>query len=279
MRSPISSGSSTPSELDALLLEMNLIKEHRPRYNVLLKDDKRYPFVKVHWADDFPKVSVTRQVIQDGSRYFGPYTSTAAMRESLHTLRKVFPYLDCNRVITGKDPKACLYLDIGLCLGPCVGAVDKAGYREMIEELCRFLEGRTQEVFEDLEQKMQAHAQAMEFEQAAVLRDRIQALEKVVERQRIIAPTLSDQDVVAVAREDGSAIAQVFFVRNGKLIGREYFQLAGAADESDSELISSFIKQFYDSTGQVAGERSSCQNISTKARSSRAGWPISAARE
>ena len=243
----------TASELEALLLEMNLIKEHRPRYNILLKDDKRYPYIKVTWAERYPKVFATRRVLQDGSRYFGPYSSAAAMRETLGALRKVFPFLDCDRTITGRDPRACLYLDIGLCLGPCVGAVDQAGYRLMIDRLCRFLDGHSAEVLGRLREEMAEHAGRLEFERAARLRDRVLAIEQVVERQRIIAPTLSDQDVVAVAREDGAAIAQVFFVRNGKLIGRESFQLSGAA-ESPDELLTAFIKQFYDDGAQVPGE-------------------------
>jgi excinuclease ABC subunit C len=244
----------TGSELEALLLEMNLIKEHRPHYNILLKDDKRYPFIKVTWQEDFPKVESTRRILKDGARYFGPYTSSGAMRETLGTLRKVFPFLDCNRVIDGQDERACLYYDIGLCLGPCIGAVDRAGYRSMIDKLCHFLEGDTAEVLAGIETRMLEHAERMEFEQAARMRDRMDAIRQVVERQRIIAPTLSDQDVVAVAREDGAALAQVFFVRNGKLIGREYFQLDGAEDASESTLLTEFIKQFYDESGKVPGE-------------------------
>ncbi len=244
----------TASELEALLLEMNLIKEHRPRYNVLLKDDKRYPFIKVTWQEDFPKVESTRRVQKDGARYFGPYTSAGAMRETLNTLRKEFPFLDCNRVIDGQDDRACLYYDIELCLGPCIGAVDRAGYRAMIDRLCRFLEGDTAAVLAGIEAKMETHAERLEFEQAARMRDRMDAIRQVVERQRIIAPTLADQDVVAVAREDGAALAQVFFVRNGKLIGREYFQLDGADDTEDAELLAEFVKQFYDESGKVPGE-------------------------
>lgn len=244
----------TASELEALLLEMNLIKRHRPHYNVLLKDDKRYPYIKVTWKDPFPKVLSTRKVRQDGARYFGPYTSAGAMRETLHALRKVFPYLDCDRTIDGHDARACLYHDIGLCLAPCIGAADRAGYRAMIDALCRFLDGETGAVIGDLEVRMAEHAAKCEFELAARVRDRIRAIEQVIARQRIIAPTLSDQDVIAVAREDGSALAQVFFVRNGKLVGRESFQLEGADDVPDEALLGAFVKQFYDETSKVPGE-------------------------
>ena len=244
----------TASELEALLLEMNLIKRHRPRFNVLMRDDKRYPYIKVTWGDPFPKVYATRKLRKDGSRYFGPYASAAAMHESLHTLRKIFPYLDCDRTITGSDERACLYLDLGQCLGPCVGAVDKEAYRTMIDGLCKFLEGDSGSVIRDLESTMQAHAEKQEYELAARARDKIEALGKVIEHQRVIAPGLADQDVIAVAREDGAAMAQVFFVRNGKMMGRETFQLEGASDAPDEVLLAEFIKQFYDDTARVPGE-------------------------
>lgn len=244
----------TQSDLEALLLEMNLIKAHRPPYNVLLKDDKRYPYIKVTWSDRFPTAYPTRKVVDDGSRYFGPYASAGAMRETLTTLRRVFPYLDCSRTITGRDERACLYHDIGMCLAPCIGAVDEPTYRAMIQALCDFLEGRSEPVLRALRRQMTEHAGRQEYEQAARMRDRIRAIEQVVERQRIIAPSLSDQDVIAIARDDGSAVAQVFFVRDGKLTGREYFQLDGAEDVPESEVLASFIKQFYDEAGAVPGE-------------------------
>lgn len=244
----------TASDLEALLLEMNLIKRHRPHYNILLKDDKRYPYLKVTLRDAFPTIVSTRRVLDDGARYFGPYVSVQSMRDTIAALRKVFPYLDCDREITGKDPRACLFHDIGLCLAPCIGAVTKDEYRAMIARLCRFLEGHTAEVVDDLAERMRAHAAALEFEQAARLRDRIIAIEQLIERQRVIAPTLADQDVIAVAREDGSAIAQVFFVRNGKLMGSEHFPLEGTGDEPDETVLAQFIQQFYDSGPQVPGE-------------------------
>ena len=131
------------SELEALILEMNLIKKHRPRYNIRLKDDKRYPYIKVHWADPFPKVTVTRAMVKDGSRYFGPYTSAWAVHQTLDVLRRIFPYLTCDRDITGQDARPCLYYDIKLCTGPCIGVIKQIEYRQMIEDLCQFLEGRT----------------------------------------------------------------------------------------------------------------------------------------
>src|SRR3990170_2912184 len=167
------------SELEALILEMNLIKRHRPQYNVRLKDDKRYPYIKVHWADPFPKVTVTRQMDEDGSRYFGPYTSVWAVHQSLDVLRRIFPYLTCDRVITGQDERACLYYDIKLCTAPCIGAVDQAGYRLMIDDLCQFLLGRTEPVVSRLQAEMEKAADELQFEKAAAIRDQLRAIEKI----------------------------------------------------------------------------------------------------
>ena len=149
------------SELEALILEMNLIKKHRPQYNVRLKDDKRYPYIKVHWDEAFPKVTVTRQMVEDGSRYFGPYTSVWAVHQTLDVLRRIFPYLTCDREITGKDERACLYYDIKLCTAPCIGAVNQAGYRQMIDDLCQFLEGRTEPIVTRLQQEMEQAAEEL----------------------------------------------------------------------------------------------------------------------
>lgn len=233
------------SELEALILEMNLIKEHRPFYNVRLKDDKRYPYIKVHWADDFPKVSVTRNMVQDGSRYYGPYTSVWAVHQTLDILRKIFPYLTCARVITGKDPRPCLYYDLKLCSGPCIGAIGKAEYRQMIEDLCKFLEGKTEPVLKRLRKEMNQASDGQNYEKAAIIRDQIQAIDKVVERQKIISNERKDSDVIAMARNNGEACVQIFFIRSGKLIGREYFILEGTEEEENAEILEEFIKQFY----------------------------------
>jgi len=244
----------TDSELEALILEMNLIKRHRPRYNVRLKDDKRYPYIKVTWQDDFPKVYVTRRMQQDGARYYGPFTHVWAVHETLHTLRKVFPYLTCDRKITGQDERACMYYDIGLCAAPCIGAVGKEAYRNIIRGLCDFLEGKTEGIVERLRREMLEAAEKLEFERAAAIRDRLQAIERVIERQKVVSPELIDQDVIALARDDGQACVQVFFIRNGKLIGREYFLLEGAEDEENRQVITSFVKQFYDEAASVPPE-------------------------
>ncbi len=239
------------SELEALILEMNLIKKHRPRYNIRLKDDKRYPYIKVHWADPFPKVTVTRQMMKDGSRYFGPYTSVWAVHQTLDVMRRIFPYLTCDREITGKDARPCLYFDIKLCTGPCIGAISQQNYRQMIDDLCQFLEGKTEAVIVRLRGEMEHAAENLNFERAAQMRDQINAIERVVERQRVISPERIDSDVIAMARANGEACVQIFFIRGGKLIGREYFILEGTEDESDPEVVEEFIKQFYADAAQV----------------------------
>ena len=244
----------TASELEALILESNLIKRHRPKYNVRLKDDKRYPYVKITWQEDFPRVLIVRRMERDGARYFGPFTAAWAVQQTLHTLRRVFPYLTCNRTITGQDERACLYLDIGLCLGPCVGASSGEEYRAMIDDLCRFLEGKADEIVADLEARMQAASEQWDFEQAAVYRDQLDAIHRVIERQKIVSAAMADQDVVAFARADGDACVQVFFIRHGRLIGREYFVLDGTAEEADAEIVASFVKQFYDEAAYVPPE-------------------------
>jgi excinuclease ABC subunit C len=234
------------SELEALILEMNLIKKHRPKYNVRLKDDKRYPYIKVHWGEPFPKVTVTRQMADDGSRYFGPYTSAWAVYQTLDALRRIFPYLTCDRTITGLDQRACLYHDIKLCLAPCIAAIDQAGYRQMISDLMDFLAGRSEHVVTRLQAAMEHASDEMRFERAGALRDQLKAIQAIVERQRVVfSPDYIDSDVLAMARSDGEACVQIFFIRSGKLIGREYFILEGTEDAADSEVMTQFVKQFY----------------------------------
>ena len=234
------------SELEALILEMNLIKKHRPKYNVRLKDDKRYPYIKIHWADPFPKVTVTRQMTDDGSRYFGPYTSAWAVYQTLDVLRRVFPYLTCDRQITGLDKRACLYYDIKLCTAPCIGATTQIQYRQMIFDLMDFLSGRGEGIVERLQKEMEKASEEMRFEKAAALRDQLKAIQSIVERQKIVFATdYLDSDVLAMARSDGEACVQIFFIRGGKLIGREYFILEGTEDAADSEVMEQFVTQFY----------------------------------
>jgi len=234
------------SELEALILEMNLIKKNRPKYNIRLKDDKRYPYIKIHWNDPFPKVTVTRQMVEDGSRYFGPYTSAWAVYQTLDVLRKVFPYLTCDREITGMDKRACLYYDIKLCMAPCIGAASQAQYRQMIVDLMDFLSGHSEGIVARLQADMQKASEEMRFEKAAAIRDQLKAIQSIIERQKIVFATdYKDSDVLAMARSDGEACVQVFFIRGGKMIGREYFILEGTEDEADAEVMEQFITQFY----------------------------------
>ena len=234
------------SELEALILEMNLIKKHRPKYNVRLKDDKRYPYIKIHWADPFPTVTVTRQMADDGSRYFGPYTSAWAVYQTLDVLRRIFPYLTCDREITGMDKRACLYFDIKLCTAPCIGMVNQAQYRQMISDLMDFLSGHSEGIVARLQTDMEKAAEEMRYEKAAALRDQLKAIQSIIERQKIVFATdYLDSDVLAMARSNGEACVQIFFIRGGKLIGREYFILEGTEDEKDSEILEQFVTQFY----------------------------------
>jgi excinuclease ABC subunit C len=190
-------------------------------------------------------VTVTRQMVTDGSRYFGPYTSVWAVHQTLDLLRKIFPYLTCNREITGNDARACLYYDIKLCTAPCIGAISQADYRQVIDDLCKFLEGRTDPIVQRLNQAMAQAAENLQYEKAAAIRDQLQAIDRVIERQKVVSSDQTDSDVIAMARADGEACVQVFFIRSGKLIGREYFVLEGTEEEADDEVLAEFVKQFY----------------------------------
>jgi excinuclease ABC subunit C len=239
------------NELEALIQEAELIKTHRPRYNIRLKDDKRYPYLKVTWQDDFPTVMVTRRIERDGARYYGPYSSAKAVYATRDALRKMFPFLSCDRVITGHDTRACLYYDIKLCSGPCIGAINRAEYRANIQRLCDFLEGKSDQVIADVRARMEAAARALQFERAAEYRDQLRALEHVVEKQRVISSAGSDQDVIAFARDEGETCVQVLFIRGGKLLGQEYFVLDGAEGEDDQAVLDAFLKRFYDEAAYV----------------------------
>jgi len=243
----------TKSEVEALILEANLIKKHRPRFNVRLKDDKRYPYLKIT-HEDFPRVLITRRMQRDDGHYFGPYTSTGALRETLDLLRRLFPYRTCDRVITGTDRRACLYHDLQLCPGPCIGAVDRAQYMATIEQLIQFMGGQTEEVMEKLKQEVQEAATNLQFERAAQLRDRYQALQNVMERQRIVTTAATNQDVIALARDDGNVCVEVFFVRNGKLLGREFFMMEGGRGDDDQKVVAAFLQQFYTEAAMVPPE-------------------------
>jgi excinuclease ABC subunit C len=242
------------TELEALVLEQELIHRYRPRYNVRLKDDKHYPYIKVSLHEDFPRIYTVRAMLHDGARYFGPFTSSQAVRQTLELLRRLFPYRTCEREITGQDRRPCLYYHIKRCLGPCIGACTRDAYRAVIDQSCLFLEGNQEEIVAELDLQMHREAEALHFEKAAELRDQVSAVARIIEHQRVSSGLLHDHDFVAMAREDGQACVQVFFVRGGKLIGREYFVLTGTEDEPTSEVMGSFIKQYYDSAANIPPE-------------------------
>ncbi len=244
----------TDGELEALILECELIKKHRPRFNIRLKDDKRYPYIKITCAESYPRIFATRRMEQDGSRYYGPYASVAAVHHTLDLLRKLFPYRTCNREITGHDRRACLYYHMGRCLAPCIGKADEQEYRAVVERVSKFLEGRTRYVLDDLETRMHGAAGRLDFESAALYRDQIRAVETVTAQQRVFSLVEKDQDVIAFARDDGQACVQVFFIRAGRLIGREYFVLEGASGQENEAVLEAFVSQFYDEAAYVPPE-------------------------
>ncbi len=244
----------TESEMEALVLECSLIKRYRPRYNVRFRDDKRYPYIRISWQEEFPRIQIVRRAQRDGAKYYGPFASSAAMHQTLDTLRRIFPYVTCRRKLTGSDQRACLYYYIKRCPAPCIGAISQEEYRALIEGVCLFLEGRQEAILDSLRRQMEETARDLEFERAASLRDQIQGIERAMEKQRIVFRTKVDQDVIALARRDGEACVQVFFVRGGKLIGRESFLLEGTKGEETKEVLTSFLKQFYDAVAYVPSE-------------------------
>jgi excinuclease ABC subunit C len=244
----------TENEVEALILEETMIKRHKPRYNVLMKDDKRYPYIRISWQDDYPKVETTRRVQNDGARYFGPYAAMWAVQNTLRVLRKAFPYLTCDRKIDGKDDRACLFYDIKLCNAPCIGAVNKDEYREMISELMDVLGGKSEGVLKRLERDMLEASEKLDFEEAAMIRDQIQAIEFITNKHKAVSPKMTDHDVIALAREDSEAAVQIMFIRNGKLIGSDSRMLDNTVGESDEEVLEQFIKQFYSEMSDIPKE-------------------------
>ncbi len=249
------------NEIKALILEETLIKRYRPHYNISLKDDKKYPYIRVSWQDPFPKVETTRRMVNDGSRYFGPYVAMWAVQNTLQTLRKAFPYLTCDRVITGNDSRPCLFYDIKLCNAPCIGAVNQAQYRAMIQELMDTLSGKSEGVTDRLTSEMNTAAENLDFERAAALRDQLKAIEYITREHKAVSPGLADQDVVALARDDGDAVVQILFIRNGKLIGSNSRSLGGTDDENDEEVLGEFLKRFYGDSAEVPPEIVLPQNV------------------
>ncbi len=250
----------TDNEKEALILECTLIKKHKPQYNILLKDDKSYPYIKVTLEEEFPRVLMVRRMKKDGARYFGPYHSMYSVKETLEALKKIFPLKSCNKILPkdiGKG-RPCLNYYIGRCLGPCREGVDREEYLFMIKDVCRFLDGKGKDILAGLNKKMLDVSERLEFEKAAQFRNRIAALNKMLESQKVVFTDLQDRDIIAMASDDNDCCVQVFFVRKGKIIGREHFMFPdkemrfseGETDlnddtDSDAAIIASFVKQFY----------------------------------
>ena len=241
----------TNSEQEALILECSLIKKYRPRYNVRLKDDKTFPYLKINITEDWPGVYVTRRFQKDGARYFGPFTSAGSVRKTLRLIKKIFPFRSCTKTITGRDKKPCLEYHIHRCLGPCIGAVTREEYHEMINQVIQFLEGKQELVLRQLNQKMMEASHRFQFEKAALLRDQIRAIEKVIEAQKIAVTLKGEQDVIALAQDKGLACVEIFFIRNNKLVGRDHFIMENIYDETPNEIITSFVKQYYASASYI----------------------------
>ena len=246
----------TDSELEALVLECNLIKEHRPRYNTMLKDDKTYPYIKVTVWEDFPRVQLSREVKKDKSKYFGPYTSVGAVKDILDLLHKLYRIRTCSKNLPrdmGKE-RPCLNYHIKQCSAPCQGYITREEYREGIRKTLDFLNGNYGELARELEEKMLAASEAMDFEKAIEYREMLSGVKQIAQKQKITSSGLEDRDIIAMAREGEDAVVQVFFVREGRLIGRDHFHLNTAVDEEESQVLSSFVKQFYAGTPFIPRE-------------------------
>jgi excinuclease ABC subunit C len=241
----------TGNAQEALHLEATLVKRHQPFFNIRLKDDKHYPYLKVDLNDPWPRVYITRRVENDGARYSGPYASASSVRTTLDIVKKLFPWRSCTKALTGRDPRPCLDYYIHRCIAPCTSYCTKEEYDHVIRQTILFLEGRTDEVVRDLRARMEEAAEALQFERAATLRDQIRAIEHVSEKQGTAYTRPVDEDVFGLARANGEACVQVFFIRGTKMIGGDRFTLDGAQDEADAEVMGSFLKQFYQSATYV----------------------------
>ena len=244
----------TRSELEALILESNLVKRHKPRFNIVLRDDKQYPYVRLPVKDDFPRLSIVRRVQKDGALYYGPYTPANALRETLKIIKHVFPLATCAIDIDGTADRACIEFEIKRCMAPCTGHQSKTEYHQIVKQVRHFLEGRDRELLDDLRARMERAAEHEEFEEAARLRDRLFKVDRMLEKQRITQTSAADQDVIGLARQGAAVDLQILFVRGGLLIGRKDFFWPHSADTSDGELVRSAIEQFYNKDGQPPRE-------------------------
>ena len=244
----------TESESEALILENTFIKRDKPHYNARLKDDKTYPYIKIDLSEQFPQVYFTRRVLPDEARYFGPFASAGSVRKTMDLLKRLFPYRSCTKAITGTDSRPCLEYYIHRCVAPCIGNVSKEEYGEVVRQVILFMEGRTETVLRDLKRKMRDASDALQFERAAILRDQVQAIDRVNEAQKVVSQGRQDQDVVALAQTSGEAWVEVFFIRNGKLTGRDHFLMEGTQDEEPAHVLDQFVKQFYDTAPHIPRE-------------------------
>ncbi len=234
----------TDTELEALILESNLIKTHKPRYNISLKDDKKYPYIRIT-KERFPRIVVTREVVKDGSRYLGPYTDVKAMRRMLETMHRLFRIRSCHYDLPKAKVRVCLDYEIKRCDGPCEGLIVAEAYQKIIDEAVLFLTGRHRQVMTVLDERMKRAAAALKYEEAAIYRDRIRALEQAASRQKVVSNDLTDWDAIAIAREDDEACGVVMEVRDGRLIGRQNYFVGGVLDASEEEVVSAFVQLFY----------------------------------
>jgi excinuclease ABC subunit C len=244
----------TRSELEALILESNLVKRHKPRFNIVLRDDKQYPYVRLPIKEDFPRLSIVRRVQKDGALYYGPYTPANALRETLKVIKHVFPLATCTIDIDGTADRACIEFEIKRCMAPCTGHQSKEEYHQIVKQVRQFLEGRDHELLDDLRTRMEAAAEREEFEEAARLRDRLFKIQRMLEKQRITQTSATDQDVIGLARQGSAVDLQILFVRGGLLIGRKDFFWPQSADAPNEELVRSAIEQFYNKDGQPPRE-------------------------
>ena len=246
----------TDSEQEALVLECNLIKEHRPRYNTMLKDDKTYPYIKVTASEEYPRILFSRQMKKDKNKYFGPFTSAGAVKDTIELIRKIYRIRACSRKLPqdmGKD-RPCLYYHIHQCDAPCQGYISQADYQKSVKQAVGFLNGQYEPVMKYLEEKMRTASETMEFEKAIEYRDLLDSVRKVAQKQKITSQSMEDRDIIAMAKDERDAVVQVFFVRDGKLIGREHFHMNLTGSESKAEILNSFVKQFYAGTPFVPHE-------------------------
>ena len=241
----------TMTEEEALVLELNFIKQYRPHYNIALKDDKSFPYIKIDITQDFPTVTITRRPKSDGARYFGPYGSGVSIHQTLKDIKRIFPFRSCRDVIDGKKIRPCLEFDLGRCLGPCAGKTTRSDYQVLIDKLILFLEGRHNIVIKALEQEMKSAADYQEYERAASLRDRINNLKKILTYQEMATKVKGDRDAIAFYRDENETFVQVYFVRSGKITGREGYFLKHTRYETDELVMTSFVKQFYDSAMSI----------------------------